>query len=378
MKLLTLVVIDDYPLEGETIEFLLKKERPDITYCGQALSGQAGKELILKYRPDIAIVDVKMPEIDGLTLTQEIRALAPETKIIITSAFGDFSFVQSAIRLGACDYLLKPMSPEELYQAIDRAAASPASAGRQTQMEQISGGITLRIPEALIAAIQKGNSQESAEQFQDFWTRYTEGGGFSFRENKLAASYFLSQLLEQIEVPDTSARELIQEEENYLYRHHLTQLPGCLDCGTIQKNLSDYVQSLADIRNYRFHETGDEQIERAKAIIEKNLGKKITLKMVAQEIFISPFYLSNLFKKRTGVNFIDYVIGRRIEKSKQLLLTTNDTIEVVAAQVGYDESNYFRRLFKKTVGVSPREFRRQNLSRLAGGSGDCEDRAQAP
>ena len=62
-----------------------------------------------------------------------------------------------------------------------------------------------------------------------------------------------------------------------------------MDCVTIQKNLSDYVQSWADIRNYRFHETGDEQIERAKAIIEKNLGKKITLKMVAQEIFISPF-----------------------------------------------------------------------------------------
>lgn len=141
-------------------------------------------------------------------------------------------------------------------------------------MEQISGGITLRIPEALIAAIQKGNSQESAEQFQDFWTRYTEGGGFSFRENKLAARYFLSQLLEQIEVPDTSARELIQEEENYLYRHHLTQLPGCLDCGTIQKNLSDYVQSLADIRNYRFHETGDEQIERPRPSLRKIWGRR--------------------------------------------------------------------------------------------------------
>lgn len=354
---MTLVVVDDYPLEGRTIEFLLKRERPGITYCGQALSGEEGKELILRLHPDIAIVDVKMPGTDGLQLTQELKQLSPQTRVIILSAFGDFAFVQSAIRLGACDYLLKPMSPEELYQAIDRAAPAPAPAAE--------GGpsSTLDIPEELINAVRAGLAPDSAAHFLTFWKSNTEDRDCSFQQSKLLSRFFLPKLLELVGGPGAPDGELLREEGEYLCHHFSTQIPACLDMRALQDILLQYVQSLADVRNHRCHETGTEQVERAKAIIEQNISGKISLKMVSDEIFISPFYLSNLFKKRTGTNFIDYVIGRRIERSKQLLITTNDTIEEVAAKVGYDESNYFRRLFKKTVGVSPREFRRQNMTR---------------
>ena len=88
------------------------------------------------------------------------------------------------------------------------------------------------------------------------------------------------------------------------------------------------------------------------------LGQEITLEAVAQKVFLSPFYLSRSFKKYTGINFLDYVSQRRIERAKTLLLTTNQTIETNSVEVRYEEVNSFRRLFRRRTGMSPSEYRR--------------------
>ncbi len=358
-----IVVVDDYPLEGKTIEFLLKRDRPEVQYCGQALNGEAGEKLILRCKPDIAIVDVKMPGVDGLTLLKKIKHLLPKLNVIILSAFGEFSFVQSAIRLGACDYLLKPLNPEELYQAIDKIVATKSHTAAYKEVKK-EGPEELDIPKGFIQKIREGDVPESKKQFQQLWENYLKNGEHSFREIKLMSRCVLARIFEEVVNPeDMLEDESLREEGVYLYQHFATQLPAILDMQMLKDSLLKYVESMAGIHGYHFNETGDEQIKRAKAIIEKNLGNKISLNMVAQEVYISSFYLSSLFKKRTGMNFIDYVIDRRIEKAKQLLNTTNETIEAISAQVGYGESNYFRRLFKKKVGLTPREYRRQNLRR---------------
>lgn len=362
MKDLRLVVVDDYPLEGKTIEFLLRRDRPEIQYCGQALNGETGKELILQSHANIAVVDVKMPGVDGLTLLGTMKGLLPNLNVIILSAFGDFAFVQSAIRLGACDYLLKPLNPEELYQAIDKIvnAPVPAKANEPEPAEKQAG--PAEISEELIWALKAGDVAESKERFRMLWETYTENDQKALWETKLMSKHILTRIFEEMaDDNDHQGSKPFQNEEAYLYQHYMTQLPAILDMQTLYDSLLEYIQSMAEVANHRFTEVGEEQIERAKAIIEKNIGNKLSLTMVAQEIYISSFYLSSLFKKRTGMNFIDYVIERRIEKAKQMLCTTNETIETIAAQVGYDESNYFRRLFKKKVGLTPREYRRKRL-----------------
>lgn len=357
-------MVDDYPLEGKTIEFLLKRDRPEIQYCGQALNGETGKELILQSRANIAVVDVKMPGVDGLTLLGMMKGLLPDLNVIILSAFGDFAFVQSAIRLGACDYLLKPLNPEELYQAIDKIANAPAPAkAKEPEPEEKQAG-PAEIPEELIWALKAGDVAESKERFRMLWKTYTENDQKALWETKLMSKHILTRIFEEMaDDNDHQGSKPFQDEEAYLYQHYMTQLPAILDMQTLYDSLLEYIQSMAEVANHRFTEVGEEQIERAKAIIEKNIGNKLSLTMVAQEIYISSFYLSSLFKKRTGMNFIDYVIERRIEKAKQLLCTTNETIETIAAQVGYDESNYFRRIFKKKVGLTPREYRRKRMLR---------------
>ncbi|MCR5291730.1 MAG: response regulator [Eubacterium sp.] len=98
-------------------------------------------------------------------------------------------------------------------------------------------------------------------------------------------------------------------------------------------------------------------IKNAKLYIEQNYSKDLILDDVAKELQISPYYFSKLFKKRTGVNFIEYLTNLRIEKAKNLLRNSQKSIKEICVEVGYSDANYFSRTFKKNVGVTPSEYK---------------------
>lgn len=95
----------------------------------------------------------------------------------------------------------------------------------------------------------------------------------------------------------------------------------------------------------------------AKQFIENNYMNDISLDSVASRLCISPNYLSSLFKKETGYNFIDYITDVRISKAKVYLKQTEYKIYEIGNMVGYENEQYFSRVFKKVVGVSPVKFR---------------------
>lgn len=98
-------------------------------------------------------------------------------------------------------------------------------------------------------------------------------------------------------------------------------------------------------------------IKLAKEYIIKNFNKNITLKEVADAVFLSQNYLSELFKKELNEGFYDFLSNYRINVSKQLLLTTNLKVYEIAERVGYNDSITFGRAFKKITGKTPNGFR---------------------
>jgi two-component system response regulator YesN len=95
----------------------------------------------------------------------------------------------------------------------------------------------------------------------------------------------------------------------------------------------------------------------AKEYIDNHYHKSISLEEVAEKIGISSYYLSKLFKERFQVTFIDYLKNTRLQKAKELLLDGTMPLKEIALTIGYKDPNYFSRIFKKEVGVSPREYR---------------------
>lgn len=102
----------------------------------------------------------------------------------------------------------------------------------------------------------------------------------------------------------------------------------------------------------------EKPIRAAKEYVETHYAGKITLEDVAGIMKLNPTYFSTLFKKETGSNFLEYVTGVRIEKAKQLLVSTNDTMAGIAAKVGYADTRYFSQCFEKTAGLKPSVYRK--------------------
>ena len=98
-------------------------------------------------------------------------------------------------------------------------------------------------------------------------------------------------------------------------------------------------------------------IEKAKAYINENYHRDISLEEVSRSVDISSYYFSKLFKEETGENFIEYLTAIRIEKAKELLHHREISIKNISIETGYSDPNYFSRIFKKQVGITPTEYR---------------------
>lgn len=101
-------------------------------------------------------------------------------------------------------------------------------------------------------------------------------------------------------------------------------------------------------------------VKATREYLEKHYAEDISLEDMAAQVNISPQYFSKLIKKTTGFNFIDWLSTLRVKKAKELLTNSNLTVKEVCFMVGYKDPNYFSRIFKKRIGITPSEYIKTN------------------
>lgn len=127
-----------------------------------------------------------------------------------------------------------------------------------------------------------------------------------------------------------------------------------------------YSEIFDKIANLLFHDTalqnpGAIMVEKAQAYIEEHFTEAITLNQVASLLYVSPGYLSRLFKERSGQGFKDYLYARRVERAKELLLDSSLKTYEVATRSGFRDYKHFSSIFLKFCGCSAREYRGRHL-----------------
>ena len=121
----TVLLVDDQALVREGMAMVLGQE-PDLRIVGEAGDGRLGVQLARRHRPDVVLMDVRMPVLDGIEATREIVAQCPETRVLILTTFDLDEYAFDGLRAGASGFLLKDASSAELVKAVRTVAAGEA------------------------------------------------------------------------------------------------------------------------------------------------------------------------------------------------------------------------------------------------------------
>jgi len=152
----TILVVDDHPLTREALSSLLDQHGFDVV--GQASDGEGAVALAQSLQPQLVLLDLTMPGMDGLTALPAIRATAPDTEVVVLTASGTEENLLAAIRAGAAGYLLKSEPPERIAEfllgvAEGEAALSGSVARRLVDRLRAGGRLDGGVPDAIAAKL---------------------------------------------------------------------------------------------------------------------------------------------------------------------------------------------------------------------------------
>ena len=122
---ITVLLVDDHAMVRQGVRAFLETQG-DIAVVAEAGSGDEAVRLATEHAPDVALVDLIMPGMDGVDATRRLRARSPRTNVIVLTSYHDDEHVFPAIRAGALSYILKEIGPQELADAVRKAASAEA------------------------------------------------------------------------------------------------------------------------------------------------------------------------------------------------------------------------------------------------------------
>ena len=134
-------------------------------------------------------------------------------------------------------------------------------------------------------------------------------------------------------------------------------LAGCQNYTDCLRNIFQVMQTQLEKQREEMRQKSRKPVEDAKYFIEMHYGENISQEDVAEYVGLSSVYLSRSFKAETGIGFSDYLTDVRLNQARKMLTDTNLTINQIAETVGYLDSGYFGKIFKKKYGLKPGEFR---------------------
>lgn len=199
----------------------------------------------------------------------------------------------------------------------------------------------------ILDAVARGDEEAAIEAMHQH-SRFTYGGRFEGtlyqQKNKMIVlNTLLRKAIEPSKVHPyyidaiSSKYSRIIEEANEVPNEMMWQMTRDYCAYVRRYSLKEYSPAVQKVMNY----------------VNLNVAEPLTLKSLAAMCFISPSYLSALFKQETGSTLIDYINTQRVNRAAQLLVQNNHTIAAVAEEVGILDVNYFTKIFKKTLGVTP-------------------------
>ena len=394
-----ILIADDEPKIRKGLRELVESFDLPLKVCGEARNGLEAVRLIGEEKPDVALVDICMPKLNGIQLMERIRENHGECRMIIVSGYNEFTYAKEAMALGVRNYILKPVEEQELYEAL-RSLMEELTKERSRQ----------RFIELANYQLEQHREYLQGVFFNDWIEGRLTDSERAGQKELLSVSIGQEAELVRVSIQNNRTLSLRMEDSHIsedVYQFALKNILEELleDCGPVYLFVDRY-QNVAGI----FHGAGQEPGRRQRYVgerLEQILGgtctlvfrscmeenfpevygealqevqralecrpvvteakkylyehfreAEIDLNLVARSIGISPAYLSRLMKQELGMSFKDFLTSLRINEAIVLMRSTSRSINEISDMVGYKSQHYFSTAFKNIMGISPSEHRK--------------------
>ena len=353
------LIVDD----DKSVRYMLRRYNKWANY-GFSVEEEAsdGKEALKKLSSghiDLVITDIKMPGMDGIEFLSELKFRKWNVCSIILSTHSDFEYAKLGIRLGAFDFMTKPLEDDALSEALERAKKYLDEKNQHQIQEEgerklIEDSLTLFYPkkreERIADLILAGNLVALTEAEVAFNELAKLLNQDLFKTTKL-----LEVMLLNLSEAMYKAFSWLQKVEEAAFSNAFQQV------NSMQGLKSEFLNRIRGlirvIKKYELHQS-DSIVRKTCQYITDHLENDINLELVANEVHVSKDYLGKLFKQKTNINFSDYLTKIKMEYAKHLLGTGQYKNYQISEKLGYSSPDYFCRLFKNYTGYTPLQFRK--------------------
>lgn len=407
-----IIVVDD----DNIIRMGLTKMIEKIDESYEVISSFQNGALTLEYlknhskEVDLVITDIKMPVMTGIELIENsIKELDKSPLFLVLSGYDEFNYVRDTMKMGAFNYLLKPIKRDELKKILkevderineiksnDKIIDKSIEILKKDFFKNIlfsSKELNKKVENPLLENLQLNenyqykiivlNKKVDSSILYDFIKgimdvhKDIEYSSFGYNDSVYIIFYINTktnnnyndifefivnksdcfiELNISVYILDDTDKIWRLREQSKLVKKMKENADESLN---VKKYYLTQDERLKEILNSDLNDVNNNitVIKLAKDYIINNYNKNISLKDVADEVYLSQNYLSELFKKEIGEGFYDFLSKYRIKKAKEVLLTTNLKVYEIAQMVGYNDSITFGRAFKKITGTTPNNFR---------------------
>lgn len=324
------LVVDDDKLARKGLISIMDWKKYGFEVVGDVQNGRKALEFLKDNEVDIVFTDIDMPEIDGIELMKMCKKEYPEVKFVVFSMYEDFRYAQSALRLGALDYISKiSFEGDECDRILELVERKYKENHSQKETRNEDSELIKRLEKAWMNTRWIFNDSEFNRLYE-----LTRGVELRTAERVFIKSFHSLQKLtgEELEFPSLSSVDSMLEWVKQ-WKENLYQT--CL-----QTDKTKDIYMFARVILYT-----DEHIE-------ENLKSE----EAAAQIGMSRSYFSTRFKEITGDTFHNYVISRKMYAAAQKMAKGTENITQIASNLGYDNFYYFTKVFSKEYGCMPTEY----------------------
>lgn len=396
--MIKVLIADDEPRIRRGIKNIINWEEEGFEIIGEAEDGEEALCIAKENKPDILLLDICMPFLNGIQLIEELNNILYKPIVIIISGHDEFNYAQAALRLKVFDYILKPIDKENLKSLIFKAREEVISRIKSNEIESFKDMV-----------LENNISYLKEEFFKSWLNGKLDRDELNIRMKNFNINYsdkmglILIKILEKnfVGMVNKNERELISYgiinfsnefmnkfKDVYIFRYSSTRVVILCNVESIviwKKALADLEEKISSLFkidiivensllsknpmdiNEVFIKLKSNVLEKSKKTpivlevekyIKKNYGdEKLSVEKLSNKLGISQTYLTRLLKKEIGMNFIDYLTYIRIQNAIELMKDPSIKIYEIANLVGYNTQHYFSNVFKKNMGMSPNDYR---------------------